>query len=152
MLTGTYDLPWDMQLGGKLVLATPTPFYANYVCDNKPRPGCSLQNGVYLNSIGGDFGGWVALTPHQFLGYKDLDLQVTKNFTLPEHFSAYARVDVINVFNWHNYNDVRPAARQQSSRVGARYNTIGPSSGRRSRSGFPRDLGSVTFPAAAAGG
>jgi len=104
VLTGTYDLPWDMQIAGKLVLATPTPFYASYGC-GAGIPGCTQNSsGAYVNSIGGNFGGWVALTPHGTLGYKDFDLQLTKNFTFFHKFTAYARVDVINVFNWKNYD------------------------------------------------
>ena len=38
-------------------------------------------------------------------GYRDLDLQVTKNFKVWDNLSAYVRLDVLNVFNWKNYND-----------------------------------------------
>jgi hypothetical protein len=42
--------------------------------------------------------------PHKFIGYKDLDLQFTKNFSVMRVADAYARVDILNVFNWKNYN------------------------------------------------
>jgi hypothetical protein len=88
-----------MQLAGKLVLASSIPTSVIYGCGTGV-PGCNPYN-----SIGGGIGGIVSLTPHRFIGYKDLDLQLTKNFTFFHRFSAYARVDAINVFNWHNYAD-----------------------------------------------
>jgi outer membrane receptor protein involved in Fe transport len=129
VLTGTYDLPWDMQVAGKLTLATSTPYYASYGCD-AGRPGCAQNsNGAWVNSIGGGFGGWVAITPHDFLGYKDLDIQVTKNFNLFNRLSAYARVDVINVFNWHNYDAVIFENDAVGVPVSAHYNRIGSTVG-----------------------
>jgi hypothetical protein len=125
VLTGTLDVPWDIQLGAKLVLATPTPFYSPYGC-GAGVPGCTLQNGTYLNSIGGSFGGWAAVTPHETLGYKDLDLQVTKSFTFLHEFSAYARVDVINVFNWRNYDAAIIDTAPNGVPFRATYNRTGP--------------------------
>ena len=107
VLTGTYDLPWDIQIAGKLTLATPKPFYQIYFC-GPSVPGCSqAPGGGYLNSVGGGVAGFAAVTPDNFLGYKDLDIQVTKNFTFFNRLSAYARVDVINVFNWRNYDSAQ---------------------------------------------
>jgi outer membrane receptor protein involved in Fe transport len=129
VLTGTYDLPWDIQVAGKLTLATSTPSYAPYGCDNQPRPGCTQNSsGFYVNQYGGGFGGWVALTPREFIGYKDLDIQVTKNFNFFDRFSAYARVDVINVFNWRNY-DATITDTANGVPVAVRYNTIGSTVG-----------------------
>jgi outer membrane receptor protein involved in Fe transport len=120
VLTGTLDLPWDMQLGAKLALATSVPTTVIYGCGSAV-PGCNPYN-----SIGGGIGGVVSLTPHDFLGYKDLDLQLTKNFTFFNLFTAYARVDAINVFNWKNYD---PGAIQNVSvngvPVSAHYNPNG---------------------------
>ena len=68
-----------------------------------------------------------SLRPHDTLGYKDLDVQLTKNFTFFDRFTAYGRVDVINVFNWKNYD---PAAIQVVYTNGvptsAHYNKTGP--------------------------
>jgi hypothetical protein len=102
VMTGTLDLPWDMQAAGKLTLASPQTTYGFYWCWAGPSvPGCSPYN-----QYGGSLAGIKAVTPHGLIGYKDLDLQVTKNFTFFHTFSAYARVDAINVFNWHNYSGV----------------------------------------------
>ena len=91
VLTGTYDLPWDIQLAGKLTLATSTPFMRAYGCDNQPNPGCTQCSGFYVNEFGGGFGRLGCVKPDEFLGYKDLDIQVTKNFTFFNRLSAYAR-------------------------------------------------------------
>ena len=47
---------------------------------------------------------FLSKAPHNFLGYKDLDLQFTKNFSFFHWADAYARVDILNVFNWKNYD------------------------------------------------
>ncbi len=121
VLTGTRDLPWGFQLGAKLSLATPQAASAIYGC-NTGVPGCNPNN-----AYGGGTGGVAVLQPSGFLGYKDLDLQLTKNFTVGG-VTAYGRVDLINLFNWHNYD---PAAIQFNSNaagvpVSAQYNTTGP--------------------------
>lgn len=36
-------------------------------------------------------------------GFRDVDFQVTKNFTLPYGTTLYARFDLINAFNFKNY-------------------------------------------------
>jgi hypothetical protein len=97
VLTGTADIPFGFQLAGKLALATPQSASAIYGCQSGV-PGCNP-----LNSIGGGTGGVAVLTPGGFLGYKDLDLQLTKNFTV-KGVTAYGRIDLLNVFNWHNYD------------------------------------------------
>jgi hypothetical protein len=126
VLTGTKDLPWDIQIAGKLTLATSTPYYsAAYGC-NAGVPGCTQNSsGFYVNQYGGGFGRWVALTPKKFLGYKDLDLQITKNFSFFHTFDAYARVDVINVFNWHNYSDTQFTTDSSGNPIRVRYNPNG---------------------------
>ena len=120
VLTGTADLPWGMQIAGKLALATSQPVSVIYGCGANV-PGCNPYN-----SIGGGIAGIASLSPHEFLGYKALDLQLTKNFTF-FGLTAYGRVDVLNVFNWHNYD---PGAIQtvfaNGVPVSAHYNTTGP--------------------------
>ena len=120
VVTGTLDLPWDMQLGGKLALATSIPSTVIYGCGTNV-PGCNPYN-----SIGGGTAGVVSLKPDGFLGYKDLDLQLTKNFTFFHTVDAYLRADLINAFNWHNYD---PTAEQSvfsgGVPVSVHYNTAG---------------------------
>jgi len=44
--------------------------------------------------------GWY---PRDTLGYKNIDLQVTKSLKLPKDSAFVLRVDLLNVFNWHNF-------------------------------------------------
>jgi hypothetical protein len=87
-------MPWDFTLGAKLTLASPIA-HADTAC-NQP-PGMYYPNGssclVYASA------------PDNFFGYRELDLQLTKDFALPGSLSLYLRVDVLNVFNWHNFAD-----------------------------------------------
>jgi hypothetical protein len=53
---------------------------------------------------------------------------VTKNFTFFDRLSAYARVDVINVFNWRNY-DAHLTDFVNDVPVGVRYNPTGSITG-----------------------
>jgi outer membrane receptor protein involved in Fe transport len=89
--TGTYGLPWGFLVGGKLTLATPTPV------DDIACIGLTYPTGSTCTPI--------AATPKNFLGYKSVDLQITKNFDISHFGSAYIRLDGLNVFNWKNFAD-----------------------------------------------
>ncbi len=87
VMTGSLNVPWDMVLGAKLTLATPTP----------------IAYDANVNSNGDT--SWyrpVSLLPTGGIGYKDLDLQLTKNFNLPRGQMLYLRADWLNVFNAFN--------------------------------------------------
>lgn len=89
--SGSLALPWDMILGGKLTLSTPLPGW-DYSCGPTPGPlGQPCDDTVR--------------TPGVTLGYKSLDLQLTKNFKFANSFSAYARIDLLNAFNNSNLVD-----------------------------------------------
>ena len=90
-IVATYsrDLPWDMQIAGKLTLASPTAVMAIFCCSV-----VNPDNGAPTN--------FVSRSPNKTIGYKDVDIQLTKNFRLPSGVEGYARVDVINLFNWEN--------------------------------------------------
>jgi outer membrane receptor protein involved in Fe transport len=93
--TGTYGLPWDLIVSAKLTLATPTPV-TDLACDfSHPTP--PYATGSFCTPI--------SATPKNFLGYRTLDLQVTKNFQISHFGSAYIRLDGLNVFNYRNYSD-----------------------------------------------
>ena len=105
VVTGNLDGPWGFVFGGKLTLSTPVPdvniaFYG--------VPGTNQDSGAY-NGAGGRP---VAVAPPgngRFLlggkvfGYRDIDLQATKNFRVYDNLNAYVRIDLINAFNWNNY-------------------------------------------------
>ncbi len=92
VLTGTAKVPWGFVVGAKLTLATPTPY--NDIAFGLP----AQPNGA---------GGLpVSATPEPTFGYRDLDLQVTKNFKMKYGSTLYLRMNVVNVFNNRNYSDI----------------------------------------------
>lgn len=92
--TYTRDLFWGISGAAKVELATPSA--AAYIF------GCPAGQQV-CNDAGGNtiFG---ASRPHNTLGYKDIDVQLSKDITFVGNLAGYVRVDVLNLFNWHNFN------------------------------------------------
>ncbi len=137
VMTGNLDGPWGFVFGAKLTLATPVPdvtmaFYG--------APATNQDSGA-TNGAGGRP---VAIVPPgngRFLvggkvfGYRDLDLQATKNFKVYNSLNAYVRIDLINAFNWHNLVDY-----QENFGSGGVYNpqvTYNPTG---NITGYPRTL------------
>jgi hypothetical protein len=89
--TGSYGAPWGFVMAAKLTLATPIPV------DDVACIGLIYSTGAACNPI--------SATPKNFFGYRTLDLQITKNFNIFNFGSLYARLDGLNVINWHNYSD-----------------------------------------------
>ena len=105
--TGSLDGPWGFVFGAKLTLATPIPDL-NVACYGLPATG--VENG----SVNGAGCQSVSIRPPgegRFLvggkvfGYRDLDLQATKNFKIWGNFNGYVRIDLLNAFNWNNYKE-----------------------------------------------
>src|SRR5882724_5826321 len=92
--SGTLRGPWHTTLGAKWVIATPIP-------DNVGA--CYLPDGQVFPT--GSKCTPVAARPPDFLGYRDLDLQVSKDFAVHDAVSVYVRLDLLNVFNNTNYAD-----------------------------------------------
>ena len=92
--TGTLRGPWGTTLAGKVTLATPTPNndVACYLA-----PGSFFPTGSSCTPAAG--------TPPDTLGYRSLDLQVSKDINFGETSAVYVRFDVLNVFNSANYSD-----------------------------------------------
>ncbi|UJB13633.1 TonB-dependent receptor [Xanthomonas translucens] len=84
--TAIYDLPWDITLSGKLTLSTPTPFYGTNCLAGNDQ--CSI----------------IEFTPDRSIGYKDLSLTLNKQWDTGSNVKFNVRADVLNVFNWINYN------------------------------------------------
>jgi len=98
VVTGNYDGPWGITFGGKLTLATPMTANTSYCAEQPPygnQPQC-VQVGVTPNGNGR------FLLGGPIFGYRSVDLQATKQFKLAGDTSMYARVDIINVFNFDN--------------------------------------------------
>jgi hypothetical protein len=95
--TGTLDGPWGLLFATKLTLSTPIAS-VNLACYGTDTPsGCVPMTSVPPGSrflIGG-----------KVFGYRDIDFQVTKNFRIYDGLNAYIRFDLLNAFNWNNYND-----------------------------------------------
>ncbi len=107
VVTGNLDGPWGFVFGGKLTLSTPVP---NIAMAFYGAPATNQDSGL-INGAGGRV---VAIAPPgngrflvggKIFGYRDLDLQATKNFKVYGNVSAYVRIDLINVFNWQNTVD-----------------------------------------------
>ena len=95
VVAGTLKGPWDIAMGARLTLATPIP-NVNLACFGDPNtPSGCLP--VAATPEGSRF-----LVGGRIWGYRDFSVQFTKNFKL-YGLDAYARADIINVFNWHNY-------------------------------------------------
>jgi hypothetical protein len=92
-LVATYsrDIFWGISMASKLELATP-PAAARIYC-------CTATFNQWGNPLL-----FLSKAPDKFIGYKDLDLQFTKNFSIVRLADAYVRVDILNVFNWKNYD------------------------------------------------
>lgn len=97
--SGSIDGPWGVTFGAKLVLETPNAIntVACYGVEGWDGSTCQLVgfvppgNGRFL--VGGDI--W---------GYRTVDLQATKEFVLAGDTRLTARVNVLNAFNFMNYD------------------------------------------------
>jgi hypothetical protein len=97
--TASIDGPWGFSFSTKLTLATPIPYngIANYglIGPNGeagiPRADTPGGTGKFL--VGGNI--W---------GYRDVDFQASKDFKIWDNVNAYIRFDILNVFNWKNYD------------------------------------------------
>jgi hypothetical protein len=91
VVTYSQDIPWGLVAAGKLTLATPIPVDGTHGC-----PMVCNQFGGTTQEVSG--------IPQQTLGYKDFDFQLTKNFVIPHVVAPYLRLDVLNVFNFNNFD------------------------------------------------
>ena len=119
--TASVDGPWGLLFAGKLTLATPLPFTTIASCSQLLPAG--TPRGTSCNAAGTN-GYPVAGTPRGVvLGYKSLDVQVTKNFELPRSVSAYVRFDVLNLLNSQNFDSTQGSFPYP---LPPTYNTTGP--------------------------
>jgi hypothetical protein len=88
---GSIDVPWGFIVGAKFVLETPKPLAAFDGVGTEPA------NGVNYNYLK------ISQFPKDRFGYRTLDLQVTKNFSLPGSTALQLRLDALNVLNTRNY-------------------------------------------------
>ncbi|HET7267989.1 MAG TPA: TonB-dependent receptor [Oleiagrimonas sp.] len=97
--TGSVNGPWGLVFGAKLTLATPRPWNGIACYD-----GYTFANGSHCQAVSATPGGnGRFLIGGDVWGFRDVDLQVTKNFHLPYGTTMFARFDILNVFNFKNY-------------------------------------------------
>ncbi len=92
VLSGMVDGPWDTQVSGKLVLATPEPVYVRY-CPNGPD-----GNDIVTQCVTRQY------KSDSTLGYKQLDLALQKIWDTGTDVKLRMRADILNVFDWENYD------------------------------------------------
>jgi hypothetical protein len=88
---GSYDAPWGINLGAKMVVETPKPLTAFDGIGTDP------PNGLNYNFLK------VSQHPDDTIGFFTLDLQVTKTFEFFSDSSVQIRVDLLNATNRKNY-------------------------------------------------
>lgn len=116
--SGSIQLPWDMILGGKLTLATPMPGWDSSCL---PQPASGPPNLGPLGQQCDD----VTKVPKVTLGYRSLDLQLTKDIRIVDAFSAYVRVDLLNAFNNANLVNQQTDYAPDGTVAGHHYNPTG---------------------------
>jgi outer membrane receptor for ferrienterochelin and colicin len=95
--TGSYDLPGGLTLAGKGEIAS-----ATYVDTILGCPGGTFP-ATCNNGIGGSAFPISAKIPNA-IGYRDVDLSLAKSFGLFWDVKGTVRFDVLNVFNYTNYD------------------------------------------------
>ena len=112
----------NLSMAGKLTVATPIP--RNLItCYN--TPGTAFPSGGQCDQVAYTVGG---------LGYKSLDLQVTKDFQIGDLGSMYLRLDGLNLTNEENFVDFIDVSGGDGLNTGGRYNRTG------NITGVPRQL------------
>jgi outer membrane receptor protein involved in Fe transport len=87
--TGIYDGPWGLTFSGKMTLASPTGYYFVNCSQSGPN-----DNFCFTDQF----------KPDKTIGFKQLDLAVTKEFDTGAGIKFRIRGDVLNVTNARNYN------------------------------------------------
>jgi len=97
--TAAVDLPWGISASMKLTLATPLPK------DDVACYGATFADGSTCVPLAGIPRGSKFLVGGDIWGYRDIDIQLTKDFVINQDTKIYARFDILNLFNWTNYAD-----------------------------------------------
>lgn len=88
VLTGIYDLGWDVSFSGKLTVST-----------HRPRNATNCND-----AASGDFCFYDPFIPDGSIGFKQFDMALEKRFDTGTDLGFKVRADVLNAFNWRNYN------------------------------------------------
>ncbi|WP_407351335.1 TonB-dependent receptor domain-containing protein [Luteimonas sp. R10] len=92
VLSGIYSPGWDVTLSSKLILASYTPKQATNCLESPlpPEPNYRCFYDPY--------------TPKGTIGFKQFDLAAEKRWNTGTDIGFKVRADLINVFNWRNWN------------------------------------------------
>jgi len=117
VVTGSYDGIWGISFGGKVTLATPTAgndWYPVTLASGNalPTPAAATPDGNGKFLLGG-----------KIFGYRSVDLQATKTFKMAGNTELYARIDIINVFNFDNFSQLNYT--KSNGKLLASYNETG---------------------------
>jgi outer membrane receptor protein involved in Fe transport len=88
--TGIVDVPWGIEISGKLSLASPLPISFINCTDASVFEQCFFD----------------VTKPGGTIGFKQFDLAIEKTFTIADAHSVSLRADILNVFNWDNVDTV----------------------------------------------
>ena len=102
VLTGIYSPGWDLTFSSKLVLQTQTPISAVNNTESPANGTCTPITGSANCSALRSY--YAPVTPDGTFGYKQFDLAAEKRIDLPGDFAFKLRADLLNVFNWRNWN------------------------------------------------
>jgi len=106
VMTGNVDVPWGITLAAKLTLATPLPVSAIGCCGLWPNSvGAQGEMSVAYPVVGTPGGSGKFLVGGPIWGYRDVDLQASKDFVFGHGMVLQFRFDALNVFNFKNYSD-----------------------------------------------
>ena len=120
--TASYNAPLGFVIAGKLTVASPIP--KNDI-EFLTAPGAHFPSGAP--------GSAVAYTAPG-IGYRSVDMQITKNFNVQDVSTMYVRFDLLNVFNVKNYIDYLNTVAASGIITGGNYDPHG------NISGYPREL------------
>ncbi len=90
VMSGIYDLGWNTTFSGKLTLASHTPRDAT--------------NCVAQPAEGDPYCFYDPYVPKGTIGFKQFDMALEKRWDTGSRFGLKVRADVLNVFNWRNWN------------------------------------------------
>lgn len=97
--TGSYDLGSGWSVSGKGEVATAT--YLDVILGLPCHP--TTPAGSVCNAYGGNATPINVRIPNA-IGYKDIDLSLAKAFGIYRDIKGTVRIDMLNVFNWSNYD------------------------------------------------
>ncbi|WP_045757539.1 TonB-dependent receptor [Xanthomonas albilineans] len=97
--SGSIDGPWGVTFGAKLVLATPNPVNTIACYGKVDADGAQCQQIGFVPPGSGRF-----LVGGKIWGYRTVDFQATKEFTVYNDVKLSARINLLNAFNFKNYS------------------------------------------------